>query len=206
MGSPRRAHRRCHGRRHAPREESRPGGRGNSESCADRRSAGLPPSDGDACVSRGRAAVGPRRGRRGFDDAGGDRRLDGAPRRAERREQTVGVPAVRPHGSDQHRQPAWIRCGCCADQGHRSRAGDVGRRQRSLLLPRSETWSDAGGRGSRSQRRVRRRAPGRRHELFELRQSRTTGDHVAVCARGRRHRRGVSRIERADHRRERQLV
>ena len=125
---------------------------------------------------------------------------------AEHREQAVGVPAVRPHGSDQHRQPAWIWCGCGADQGHRSRAGDVGRRQRSLLLPRSETRSDAGGRGSRSQRRMRRRAADRRHELPELRQSGTTADHVAVCARRRRHRRGMPRIERADHRRQRQLV
>ena len=45
-----------------------------------------------------------------------------------------------------------------AHQGHRSRARDVGRRQRPLLLPRSVARRDAGRRRSGAQRRLRRRA------------------------------------------------
>ena len=44
-----------------------------------------------------------------------------------------------------------------ARQGHDARAGDVDRRQRPLLLPRSAPRRDAGGRGGGAQRRVRRR-------------------------------------------------
>ena len=50
------------------------------------------------------------------------------------------------------------------------------------------------------------RAAARRHQLPELRQPRAAGDHVAVRAGGRRHRRGVPRARRADHRRQRQPV
>ena len=60
-------------------------------------------------------------------------------------------------------------------QGHRPRAGDVGRRQRPLLLPRSVSRRDARGGRSGAQRRVRRRAAARRHQLPELRQSRAAG-------------------------------
>ena len=73
-----------------------------------------------------------------------------------------------------------------AHQGHRSRAGDVGRRQRPLLLSRSVSRRDARGRRGGAQRRLRRRAPARRDQLPELRQPRAAGDHVAVREGGRR--------------------
>ena len=69
------------------------------------------------------------------------------------------------------------------DQGHRPRAGDVGRRQRALLLSRSAPRRDARRRRSGAQRRLRRRAAARRDQLPELRQPRAAGDHVAVRPR-----------------------
>ena len=108
------------------------------------------------------------------------------------RTNTINLP-----GSRRRRRP---------DQGHRSRAGDVGRRQRPLLLPRSAARRDARGRRGGAQRRLRRRAAARRDQLPELRQSRAAGDHVAVRPGGRGHRRGVPRARRADHRRQRQPV
>ena len=60
-----------------------------------------------------------------------------AARLADDRQQALGLPPVRPHGADQHDQPARAGRRRRAHQGHRPRAGDVGRRQRPLLLPRS---------------------------------------------------------------------
>ena len=95
-------------------------------------------------------------------------------------EQTVGVPAVRPHGSDQHARPSRNGRRRRAGEGNQSRAGVVGRRQRPLLLSRSVSGSHAGRGRSRAQRGVRRRRADRRDQLPELRQSRAAGDHVAV--------------------------
>ena len=103
------------------------------------------------------------------------------------REQTLGVPAVRPHGAHQHARAARHGRGRRAREGHQSRAGVVGGRKRPLLLPRPVSRRDARGCRSRAQRRVRRRRADWRDQLPELRQSRAAGDHVAVRARGRRH-------------------
>ena len=68
-------------------------------------------------------------------------------------------------------------------KGTHARAGDVGRRQRPLRLPRSVRRRAARGRRGVAQRRLRRRPADRRDQLPELRQSREARDHVAVRAR-----------------------
>ena len=186
--------------------------RRDSEPRADRRSAGLPAADERAGVSATRSQ------QLDLDDCSlralarpratqpDVRRCCCAARLADHRQQALGLPAVRPHGADQHGQPARPRRRRRAHQGHRSRAGDVGRRQRPLLLPRSVSRRDARGRRGGAQRRLRRRAAARRDQLPELRQPGAAGDHVAVREGGRRHRRRVPRAGRADHRRQRQPV
>ena len=67
------------------------------------------------------------------------------------------------------------RRGRRAHQGHRSRAGDVGRRQRPLLLSRSAPRRDARRRRGGAQRRLRRARAARRDQLPELRQPRAAG-------------------------------
>ena len=52
-------------------------------------------------------------------------------------EQTVGLPPVRPHGSHEYAHPSWNGRRRGARERHQSRAGVVGRRQRTLLLSRS---------------------------------------------------------------------
>ncbi len=73
------------------------------------------------------------------------------------REQAVGVPPVRPHGAHQYARHAWYGRGRRARQGHESRAGDVGRLQRPLCLPRSVCRRPVSGCRSGAERRVRRR-------------------------------------------------
>ena len=166
---------------------SRRRGRGDSQSRADRRSPGL------STVRWRRPATWPRR-------SGWTSRHVASARRGSRRatccmrllanpndgQQAVGLPAVRPHGPDQHREPARRGRRRRAHQGDGSGAGDVARRQRSLLPARSEARRDAGGRGSRAQRRLLRRAAAGDHQLPEFWQSRAAGDHVAVRQGGRR--------------------
>ena len=55
-------------------------------------------------------------------------------RLADRRQQALGVPAVRPHGADQHARPGRDGRRRGPHQGNEARAGDVDRRQRPLLL------------------------------------------------------------------------
>ena len=181
------------------------GRRRDPEPRADRRSAGLPPADGRAGLSGASVQQLDLDGaaRRGTPCAATTRcsRCSASPTIASKR---WVVPPVRPHGADQHDQPARARRRRRAHQGHRSRAGDVGRRQRPLLLPRSVSRRDARGGRSGAQRRLRRRAAARRDQLPELRQPRAAGDHVAVRQGGRGHRRRLPRARRADHRRQRQ--
>ena len=80
---------------------------------------------------------------------------------------------------------AGMGAGVVRVKGTTARAGDVGRRQRPLLLPRSAARRDAGGGRGGAQRRLRRRPSDRRDQLPELRQPGAARDHVAV-RRGRR--------------------
>jgi phosphoribosylformylglycinamidine synthase len=56
---------------------------------------------------------------------------------ADDREQTLGLPPVRPHGSNQHTGTAWHGRRRRPSEGHESRAGAVGGLQRPLRLSRS---------------------------------------------------------------------
>ena len=120
------------------------------------------------------------------------------------RQQALGVPAVRPHGSHQHAGVPGHGRRRGAYQGNAPRAGAVGRRQRPVRLPGSVHRRAAGGGRSGAQRRLRRRPADRRDQLPELRQSREARNHVAVRSRGRGYRRGVPRARHPDHRRQRQ--
>ncbi len=102
---------------------------------------------------------------------------------ADRRQQALDLSSVRSHGSDQHDQPAWPWCRRGANQGNRSCARDVGRRQRPLQLSGPAARCDAGRRGGGEERRVRWRASAGRDQLPELRQSRARRDHVAIWSR-----------------------
>ena len=77
---------------------------------------------------------------------------------ADRRQQALGLPAVRPHGPHEHHRARGHGRRRRPGQGHGAGAGDVGRRQRPLLLPRSAPRRDAGGGRGGAQRRLRRRA------------------------------------------------
>ena len=65
----------------------------------------------------------------------GKRRAVPAAGLADHRQQAVGLSSVRPHGPDQHGQPARAWGWRPAHQRHRPRAGDVRRLQQPLLLP-----------------------------------------------------------------------
>ena len=99
------------------------------------------------------------------------------------REQALDLSPVRSHGAHQHAGAARDGRGRHPREGHQSRAGDVGRRQRPVLLPRSVPRRAARGGRGRPQRRVRRRAADRRDQQPQFRQSREARGHVAARAR-----------------------
>ncbi len=101
-------------------------------------------------------------------------------RRARDRQQAVGLPPVRSHGSHEHARAAGDGRRRRARQGHAARAGPVGGLQCAVRLPRSACRRAAGGGRGGAQRRVRRRSANRRDQLPELRESRAARDHVAV--------------------------
>ena len=93
------------------------GRRRDSQPRAHRRGAGVPPADGASpSISTDGAAARPRRPRAA--PAPRDRRdvLLTAAGLADHRQQALGVPAVRPHGADQHDQPAraWAPAWCAS--------------------------------------------------------------------------------------------
>ncbi len=93
--------------------------------------------------------------------AAGVRSVD---RRADHRQQALGVSPVRSLGRHQYDRAARHVRGGRPRQGHQPRAGDVGRRQRPFRLSRSVSGRAARrGRGV-AQRRVRRRGADRRHQ------------------------------------------
>ena len=112
------------------------GGRRDPESRADRRSAGVSAADGDAELSGRRArSISMRSGGPAMLALGRALiALLGSPNVASKRwayrqyDHMVHTNTVNLPGAGRRRRP---------HQGHRPRAGDVGRRQRPLLLPRS---------------------------------------------------------------------
>ena len=127
-----------------------------------------------------------------------------AAHRADHREQALGLSPVRPHGADQHAGARGHGRRRRAHQGHAAGAGDVHRWQRAVLLSRSAQGRHAGRCRGGAQRRVRRCAADRRHQLPQLRQPREAGNHVAARPGHRRDRRGLPRARGANHRRKRQ--
>ena len=99
---------------------------------------------------------------------------------------------------------AGMGAGVVRIKGTSARARDVDRRQRPLLLPQSAPRRHARARRSGAQRRLRRRAADRRHQLPELRQSRAPRDHVAARRGDRRPGRRLPGPRHSDHRRQRQ--
>ena len=184
-------------------QRSRRRRRRDSQPRADRRGAGLPAADARPGVARRTCS------RLDLDACS---RRDAARRRAlltllasptiaskrwiyRQYDHMVRTNTVAPAGHGRRRR---------AREGHRPRAGDVGRRQRPLLLPRSAARRElAVAEAARNVACAGARAD-RRDQLPELRQSRAAGDHVAVRARRSRHRRRLPRARHADHRRQRQ--
>ena len=119
-------------RRPDAREGSRQGRRRDSQHRARRRGAGLRPPDRRGPPTSTRSARSTwrrcRRSRR--------RRRCCAARVADRREQALGLPAVRHDGADQHHRRGRPQRRRRPREGDRPRAGDRHRRQRPLLLPR----------------------------------------------------------------------
>ena len=91
-------------------------------------------------------------------------------------------------------------------KGTQRGAGHGARRQRALVLSRSQAGRDACGGRVGAQRGVHRRNADRRHQLPELRQSREAAHHVAVLPDHRRHDQGLRGAGNAHHRRQRQLL
>ena len=127
-----------------------------------------------------------------------------APHRPDHRQQALGLPAIRPHGPDQHAGARGHGCRRRPNQGHAAGAGDVDRRQWTLLLPRPAQGRHARRGGGRPQCRLCGRTADWRDELPQLRQPGEAGNHVADRPGRRRHCRGLPRARRADHRRQRQ--
>ena len=89
------------------------------------------------------------------------------------RGQAVGVPAVRPHGPDQHGRAAGRGCGGAAGAGRRAPRARARRgRQRPALLPRPVRGRHVRGARGRAEPGVRRRLAGRGHGLSQLREPR----------------------------------
>ena len=134
VGPARRAHRRRHRRRPDAGEEPRRGRRRDSEHAR--------------WWTRRRSTTGRRRGRPTWTRCA-RLDLDGAaavvaargaaraPRRADHRQQALGLPPVRPHGPHQHAGARGHGRRRRPHQGNAAGAGDVDRRQRPLLLSRS---------------------------------------------------------------------
>ena len=169
---------------------------------ADRRGAALRPADAPARRSRRGAAssIAPTlKPRPSLRDA-----LLTLLAVADDRQQALDLPPVRPHGAHQHAGPAGHGRRGRAREGHRPRAGDVDRRQRPLLLARSEQGAKLAVAEAARNVACAGAVPIGVTEQPELRQPGAARDHVAVRRGGRGHRRGVPRVRDAGHRRQRQ--
>ncbi len=112
-------------------------------------------------------------------------------RRAQHRQQALGLGAVRLHRPGQHHADPRLRRRGAAHQGHRPRLRLQQRLQRPPLLPRPVPRRQGGdGRGG-AQPGVLRRAARRRHRLPQLRQPGEGRDLLAVRAGHRGHGRGL---------------
>ena len=134
------------------------------------------------------------------------RRAEAAAGQPEHLLQALGLPAVRLHGADQHGRGPGRRGRRDPHQGNEARPGDGARRQRPLVLSRSQAGRHARRGRVGAQRGLHRRNAGRGDQLPELRQSREAAHHVAVLADHRRHHQGLRRAGDADHRRQCQLL
>ena len=135
-----------------------------------------------------------------------DRRPEEATGQPEYLLQALGVRAIRFDGADQHRGRPGRRSGSNPREGYQARVGYGARRQRALVLSRSQARRDARGGRVRAQRGVFGCDPDRGHELPELRQSREAAHHVAVRPDHRRHHQGLRGVRDADHWRQCQLL
>ena len=120
-----------------------------------------------------------------------DRRADQADRHARSLLQALGVGAIRPHHSRQHRAAAGRRCRRGADRGRAEGPCDDRRRHAALLRGRSVRGRQAGGGGSLSQSVRGRRAAARGHRQSEFRQSGAARNHGPVRRLRARHRGGL---------------
>ena len=170
---------------------------------ADRRGAAVSAADGGAGVPRGGAAAVARR--RSASRAAPRDAFTRLLRVADDREQALGLSAVRPHGAHQHARAAGHGRRRRARQGHATRAGDVGRLQRPLRLPRSVS-------PARSWRWPKRRATSPAPAALPIGATNCLNfgnpERPEImwqfAQRGRGHGRGVPRARHSDHRRQRQ--
>ena len=105
--------------------------------------------------------------------------------------QALGVGAIRPHHSRQHRAAAGRRRRGGARRGRAEGPGAHHRRDAALLRGRSVRRRQAGGGGMLAQSDRRRRAAARGHRQSEFRQSGAAGDHGPVRRLRPRHRGGL---------------
>src|SRR5665647_293670 len=129
-----------------------------------------------------------------------------APRRAQHREQALGLGAVRLHRAGQHHADPRLRRRRAAHQGLAARHRLQQRLQRPPLLPRSVSRRQGGGRRGGPQPGLRRRPAGGGHRLPQLRQPREGRDLLAVRAGRRGHRPGLRGARHAGRQRQRELL
>ena len=196
MGSARGAHRRGHRRRPAAREgpRRRSSPRFRTRALTDEAPVYRPADGASRRTSTRRAAARPRR--RSAPPATPRDALLTLLGVADDREQALGLPPVRPHGADQHARAAGHGRRRRARQGHRPRrwrcrstataATATSIRIAARMLAVAEAARNVACAGG---------AAARRDQLPELRQSRAAGDHVAVRAGRRGHRRACRALD-----------
>ena len=172
---------------------------------ARRRVAGHPHALREAGLP-GRRAGGGRRTTSYPQPARPGRGAHGAARRAQHRQQALGLRAVRLHRAGQHRADPGQRRRRAAHQGLAARHRLQQRLQRPPLLPRPLPRRQGGRRRGGPQPHLRRGAARRRHRLPQLRQPREGRDLLAVRAGRRGHRRGLRGARHAGRQRQRELL
>ena len=142
-----------------------------------------------ALRQRGQAQGDRGRGRQAAD--GHRRRAGKADRHARPLLQALGLGAIRPHHSRQHRAAAGRRCRGGAGRERAEGPGAHHRRDAALLRGRSVRGRQAGGGRMLAQPDRGRRQAARRHRQSQFRQSGAAGDHGPVRRLHPRHRRSL---------------
>ena len=132
-----------------------------------------------------------------------ERALRAPARHAQHRQQALGVRAVRLHRAGLDRAAARRRRRRAPGPGHRVRARRDGGLQRPAGRARSLRGRQGRRRGGGAQRRLHRRAAARHHRLPQLRQPGKARGVLPVPRGVPRHRRRLSRVRHAGHRRQR---